>query len=132
MRLRREEVVCPDCGSRRSALVVKLLTPMEADALDERGLRELATVTCPVCGYWTYSPLTISSDARRFAPTPGLRDVSVVERGLPVLLHSARDDLGDAAPAHRDAVEDVGGVHRALLVGDDDELRAVGEAANEL
>ena len=34
--------------------------------------------------------------------------------------------------AHRDAVERVGGLHRPLLVGDDDELRAVGEAAQEL
>ena len=39
----------------------------------------------------------------------------------------ARDDLRDAVAGHRDAVEAVGGLHRALLVGDDDELRAVGE-----
>src|SRR5437660_8685076 len=35
-----------------------------------------------------------------------------------------RDDLRHAVVAHRDAVQRVGGVHRALLVGDDDELTA--------
>src|SRR5438067_13885185 len=44
----------------------------------------------------------------------------------------ARDDLGDAVAAHRDAVEDVGGLHRALLVRDHDELRAVGIPAQQL
>ena len=43
----------------------------------------------------------------------------------------ARDDLGDAVAGHRDAVQAVGRLHRALLVRDDDELRAVGEAAQE-
>ena len=43
-----------------------------------------------------------------------------------------RDDLGHPVAAHADPVEDVGGVHRALLVGHDDELGAVAEAANEL
>ena len=43
----------------------------------------------------------------------------------------ARDDLGDAVAAHADAVEDVGGVHGPLLVGDDDELGALGEAADQ-
>ena len=43
----------------------------------------------------------------------------------------ARDDLRDAVGPHRDAVEDVGGLHRALLVRDDDELRPVGVGAQE-
>ena len=43
-----------------------------------------------------------------------------------------RDDLGHAVAAHRDPVEDVGGVHRPFLVGDDDELGAVGEAPDQL
>src|SRR5215207_553810 len=43
----------------------------------------------------------------------------------------ARDDLGDPVVSHADAVEDVRGVHRPLLVGDDDELRALREAAHE-
>ena len=45
---------------------------------------------------------------------------------------AARDDLGHAVAAHADPVEDVGGVHRPFLVGDDDELGAVGEAADQL
>ena len=53
-----------------------------------------------------------------------------------VLGHFARqaagDDLGDAVAAHADPVEDVGGVHGAFLVGDDDELGAVGEAPDQL
>src|SRR3954447_8005358 len=53
----------------------------------------------------------------------------VLER---LLLEPAGDDLGDAAVAHADAVEHVGRVHGALLVGDDHELRAVGEAPDEL
>ncbi len=54
----------------------------------------------------------------------------------PVFGHFARqaagDDLGDAVAAHADPVEHVGGVHGAFLVGDDDELGAVGEAADQL
>jgi hypothetical protein len=45
---------------------------------------------------------------------------------------AARDDLRDAVGAHRHAVEDVRGLHRPLLVRDDDELRAVGVAAEQL
>src|SRR5215210_5383873 len=44
----------------------------------------------------------------------------------------ARDDLRDAVARHAHAVEAVGRVHRALLVRDDDELRAVAVAADEL
>ena len=44
---------------------------------------------------------------------------------------AARDHLRRAV-LHADAVEDVGGVHRPLLVGDDHELGAVGEAPDEL
>ena len=44
-----------------------------------------------------------------------------------------RREITFVAPScMRDAVEDVGGVHRPLLVGDDHELGAVGEAADEL
>ena len=39
---------------------------------------------------------------------------------------------GDAVAAHADPVERVGGVHRPLLVGDDDELGPVRVAADEL
>ena len=42
------------------------------------------------------------------------------------------DDLRDAVGAHRHAVEDIRGLHRPLLVRDDDELRAIGVAAQEL
>ena len=45
---------------------------------------------------------------------------------------AARDDLRDAVAAHRHAVQHVGGLHRPLLVRDDDELRAVGVPAEEL
>src|SRR5438094_7061497 len=38
---------------------------------------------------------------------------------------AARDDLRDAVAAHRDAVQDVGGFHRSLLVRDHDELSSV-------
>src|SRR5262249_13383285 len=44
----------------------------------------------------------------------------------------ARDDLRHAVAAHRDAVEDVGRLHRPLLMRDHDELRAVGVAAQQL
>src|SRR4051812_37060736 len=43
-----------------------------------------------------------------------------------------RDDLRYAVGAHRDAVEDVGRLHRPLLVRDHDELRAVRVAAQKL
>src|SRR4051812_18712610 len=43
-----------------------------------------------------------------------------------------RDDLRDAVAGHRDAVERVGGLHRALLVRDDDELGAVAERPQHL
>src|SRR5205814_3171787 len=39
----------------------------------------------------------------------------------------ARHDLRNAVAAHAHPVQDVRGVHSALLVGDDDELRAVGK-----
>src|SRR5262245_55827379 len=42
----------------------------------------------------------------------------------------AGDDPRHAVTAHAHAVERVGGVHRPLLVGDDDELGAVGVAAD--
>jgi len=44
---------------------------------------------------------------------------------------SAGDDLGDAVTAHGHAVEDVRGLHCPLLVGDDDELRPLGETAEQ-
>ena len=44
----------------------------------------------------------------------------------------ARHDLRHAVGPHRHAVEDIRGLHRPLLVGDDDELRAVGVAAKQL
>ena len=43
-----------------------------------------------------------------------------------------RHDLRHPVRAHRDAVEDVGRLHRPLLMRDDDELRAVGVAAEQL
>ena len=49
-----------------------------------------------------------------------------------VLRKAPRDDLRDAVRAHRHAVEDIRGLHRPLLVRDDDELRAIGVAAQEL
>ena len=44
----------------------------------------------------------------------------------------AGDDPGDAVVGHRHPVEDVGGVHRPFLMGDDHELGTVGEAADQL
>src|SRR6188472_3203536 len=46
-------------------------------------------------------------------------------------LEAPRHDLGDSVAAHADAVEDVGRLHRAALVRDDDELRAVGVSLDE-
>ncbi len=58
------------------------------------------------------------------AELPGQRrSRSGGRRGGRLLREAPRGDLGDALRAHRDAVEDVGRLHRALLVGDDDELR---------
>ena len=47
------------------------------------------------------------------------------------LRQPAGDDLGHAVAGHRHAVERVGGLHRALLVRDHDELRAVRGTAQE-
>src|SRR5215210_6803963 len=44
----------------------------------------------------------------------------------------SRDHARDSVAAHTHAVERVGGVHGALLVPHDDELRAVGVALHEL
>src|SRR5581483_533992 len=60
------------------------------------------------------------------------RLTTAILRGDGLALEAARDDLRDAVAAHRDAVEDVGRLHRPLLVRDHDELRAVGVAAQEL
>src|SRR5436305_1854064 len=51
--------------------------------------------------------------------------------GLALAWQPTRDHLRDAVVAHRDPVERVGGVHRALLVRDDDELRALRIAAQQ-
>ena len=52
--------------------------------------------------------------------------------GLLVLREPPGDDLRHAVRAHRHAVEDIRGLHRPLLVRDDDELRAIRVAAQEL
>ena len=49
-----------------------------------------------------------------------------------MLREAPRDDLRDAVGPHRHAVEDIRGLHRPLLVRDDDELRAIRVAAEEL
>ncbi len=68
-----------------------------------------------------------ASSCRRPAPgAPSSAPLSHFAR------QAAGDDFGHAVAAHGDAVEDVGGVHRPFLVGDDDELGAVGEAADQL
>ena len=53
------------------------------------------------------------------------------ERPLVLARDAARNDLRDAFLPHRHAVQRVGRLHRALLVRDDDELRAVGIGAEE-
>jgi hypothetical protein len=45
-------------------MVVDLMTPMEADQLSG-GLRDLGTITCPTCGYWTFHPPRVSASAER-------------------------------------------------------------------
>src|SRR5215207_1777872 len=84
-----------------------------------------------------------AADSRSCAMSASCRSAaSVIGRRLPAgsggrfvrrsrRRQAARDHLGDAVAGHRDAVEAVGGLHRALLVRDDDELRAVGEAAQQ-
>src|SRR5829696_5132252 len=84
-----------------------------------------------------------AADSRSCAMSASCRSAaSVIGRRLPARSggrfvrrsrrrQAARDHLGDAVAGHRDAVEAVGGLHRALLVRDDDELRAVGEAAQQ-
>ena len=49
-----------------------------------------------------------------------------------MLREAAETTCETPSGAHRHAVEDIRGLHRPLLVGDDDELRAVGVAAEEL
>src|SRR3970282_2251518 len=51
--------------------------------------------------------------------------------GDPLLRQTHRDDLRDAGDLHRYAVEHVRGLHRALVVGDDEHLRALGELAQQ-
>src|SRR5437660_1018215 len=51
-------------------------------------------------------------------------------RGL-FALEAAGDYLRDAVLAHADAVENVGRLHRAALVGDDDELGPIAIAADQ-
>src|SRR5215207_1932436 len=84
-----------------------------------------------------------AADSRSCAMSASCRSAaSVIGRRLPAgsggrfvrrsrRRQAARDHLRDAVAGHRDAVEAVGGLHRALLVRDDDELRAVGEAAQQ-
>src|SRR5215207_4465222 len=84
-----------------------------------------------------------AADSRSCAMSASCRSAaSVIGRRLPAgsggrfvrrsrRRQAARDHLRDAVAGHRDAVEAVGGLHRALLVCDDDELRAVGEAAQQ-
>ena len=67
MKTRSEVVDCPACGRRRSAMVVASVSYMEADALSDKAVRSLGTVTCPTCGYWFYSPPKVSSDANKAA-----------------------------------------------------------------
>src|SRR5262245_20314355 len=43
-----------------------------------------------------------------------------------------RDQLGNTRLFHGDPVERIGDLHGALVVGDDDELRAIGHLANEV
>src|SRR4051794_16475468 len=61
-----------------------------------------------------------------------LRRVCALGRGEDLARELARDDLGDTVVTHRDAVQGVGGLHRALLMGHDDELGAVGVPAQEI
>ena len=61
----------------------------------------------------------------RHGRSADLRGLGVRRR---VARQAARDHLRDAIVAHRHAVEGVSRLHRALLVGHDDELRAVGVA----
>ncbi len=49
-----------------------------------------------------------------------------------MLREPPRNDLRHAVGPHRHAVEDIRGLHRPLLVRDDDELRAVRVAAQQL
>ena len=49
-----------------------------------------------------------------------------------MLREAPRHDLRNAVRAHRHAVEDIRGLHRPLLVSDDDKLRPIGVAPEEL
>src|SRR5262245_22312889 len=69
--------------------------------------------------------LTLDRDARE--RRRALAGLSRVLSG-----QAAGDDPCGPVVAHRYPVEDVGGVHRAFLVGDDHELGAVGEPPDEL
>src|SRR3989440_4951058 len=53
-------------------------------------------------------------------------------RGSKIARQLTTYDLRNPVAAHRDAVEHVGCLHRALLVRDHDELRAIGVAAQQL
>ena len=56
--------------------------------------------------------------------------ISVLRRDAQLFgefVEAQAEDLGDALLLHGDAVEDIGGFHRAAAVGDDDELGLVAE-----
>src|SRR5947208_8202312 len=53
-------------------------------------------------------------------------------RGGLLAWQAPRNDLRDPVGAHRHPIEDIRGLHRPLLVRDDDELRAIRVAAQQL
>ena len=117
-------VPASDLGSQRAATLRERVAepPEEPRALGLVGRGRLVTEElCPGARHGcnaTREPSRGSAQWRR--------------RGRARAAAVARHDLRDPVASHRDAVEHVGGLHRALLVGDHDELRPVGVSAQEL
>src|SRR5947199_223542 len=72
-----------------------------------------------------------SPDRREDREEPGAREGENGSR-LRRFPQPDGDDLRDACPLHRDAVERVGHLHRPAVVGDEHELRSRGHLADEL
>ena len=114
----------------RRRLVAEQLRPRAAHPAGKRNLAGARPRNPHARISVAHDPEGVGCAAAR-APAPAIAILMPTSCGL-VPRQAPRDDLADAVAAHRDAVEHVGGLHRALLVRDHDELGAVGVATQQL
>ena len=122
---------------RRRASTATLLDHRRSVPEDSRGRGDVPRMSTPRASDRTPVALNQRALSAALASSPPCALRALARRGAGGVLGRPRGgsrreiDLRDAVAGHRHAVEAVGGLHRALLVGDDDELRAVGEAAQQ-